>query len=412
MHPLKYLLAGCTLVLLANCTKKQAPGKEQTDTPITPIAVSAAVRESVTGFSFSFFKNLLKEQKINENVFVSPLSLHMAMGMVANGADGETQAEIKKALDAADLSMDALNKTYLDLLEKLPAVDPGTKLGLANSLWYRNSFSVENDFIGTLKNYFKAQVTSLPFNPPDAAIINKWANDHTSGRIPTILQEKEMTQELVLLLMNALYFKGTWRARFDKSRTENKEFIKADGSRIPVQMMQQTDTVRYMAGTAYDVIRKEYGNGQFAMTFILPKENHTLQDYFNGATQNDWDALASGLTTTKVQLEIPKFTLRQEFLLNATLKAMGIKKAFDPGQADFSGISKTKTFVSFVKQNTFCAVDEEGTEAAAVTIVGMEVTSAPIIPKFVCNRPFGIIISETTSNTILFMGRIAAPSVQ
>lgn len=352
----------------------------------------------------------MKEKPVNENIFVSPLSLHIALGMVANGAAGETRDEIVKVLEAQNLSKEDLNQSYRTLLEKLPNADPKTSLGLANSIWYKNSFAVEPDFIKTSKDYFNAQVTGLPFQPSDVNTINKWASDNTNGKIPKVIDKFD--DGLVMLLMNALYFKGDWRAKFDKSKNQSKEFTKADGTKIPVQMMRLEDTVKYASNGNYTAVQKLYGSGQFSMTILLPQSG-TIEEVFNQLNLQEWNALQGGLHTTKVALELPKFKLEQEFRLEQCLQTMGIQKAFT-NVADFSMLSKAFTKISFVKQNTFGAVDEAGTEAAAVTTIGMILTAEnpDAIPKFICDRPFGIIISENTSNTILFMGRITQPVSQ
>lgn len=403
------LTIGLATALITGCTKNKNIENPNTkaDAPITPIMIAAPVNKSISGFSFNFFRELLKENKPGDNIFVSPLSLHMAMGMVANGATGETRAEILKTLDAGNLSMDDLNKSYLTLLEELPKVDPKVKLALANSIWYKNDFSVEADFLKQMKDYFKAQVTGLPFQPSDLAIINKWASDNTNGKIPKVLDEFE--SDLVMLLMNALYFKGDWRAQFKKADTKTENFTKVNGSTMQVKMMHMEDTVRYTSTSKFQAIQKPYGNGQFTMTIILPGKEYN-GNWAELLSESDWNSLQNSSYTSTVKIGLPKFKLEQDFELKNTLNAMGIKKAFT-NLAEFDALSKRPTKISFVKQNTFAAVDEEGTEAAAVTVVGMKTfSSGPYVPpQFICDRPFGIIISETTSNTILFMGRIAEP---
>lgn len=397
------------LTLTTNCSKNNNTGTDtKADAPITPIALSAPVHRSLSDFAFDCFRQLQTEKSPGENIFISPLSLHMAMGMVANGATDDTRNEILKTLGAENLPMDQLNQSYLTLLEKLPSVDPKVNLGLANSIWYKNNFSVAPAFLDLMKNYFKAQVTGLSFQPSDLTTINQWASDHTNGKIPEVLNT--IDPDLVLLLMNALYFKGDWRSAFNTANTRTEDFTRQDGSKMQVKMMHLEDTVRYAAMPAFDVVQKPYGNGQFTMTILLPRQG-SIKELFEQLNIDQWQALQNALRTTTVSVGLPKFTLQQEYNLNSTLQAIGIKKAFTDA-ANFNALSKKPTKISFVKQNTFAAVDEKGTEAAAVTTVGIVVTSQPAIPTFICNHPFGIIISETTSNSILFMGRIAQPVSQ
>ncbi|WP_018629438.1 serpin family protein [Niabella aurantiaca] len=402
-----FYCAGWAALILGSCAKHVSDeGKpDLRSAKQTPITISAAVRESMSGFSFAFFNALQQTKQDQENIFVSPLSLHMAMSMVANGATGDTREEILNALQAKDLSSEELNKTNRTLLEQLPKADPEISFGLANAVFYKNGFPVETTFLETLAAYYKAQVTGLPFQPSDLQLINKWASDHTNGKIPVVLNK--LSPDLVMLLMNALYLKGNWRAKFDKDKTTSETFTKADGTQMQVNMMHQTDTVKYAPAANFDAIQKPYGNGQFTMTILLPKTS-AVADLFEQMDLQKWNALQQSFRTITVNIGIPRFKLEQEFKLNETLQAMGIRKAFT-FDADFDALSKIPVYISFVKQNTFAAVDEEGTEAAAVTSIGIGVTSAPQIPQFICNRPFGIIISENTSNSILFMGRISQP---
>jgi len=403
-----FYCAGWATLLLCSCAK-DTTGEEKPDTRSdkqTPISLAPAVHQSMSGFSFSFFRELQKTKQPRENLFVSPLSLHMAMSMVANGATGETREEILRTLQAKDLSAETLNQACLTLLEALPNADPAVTLGLANAVFYKNGFPVEAAFLKTLNDYYKAQASGLSFLPPDLPVINKWASDHTNGRIPKVLDQ--IDPNLVMLLLNALYFKGDWRVKFNKDQTRTRTFTKADGTNIQVNMMHQTDTVKYAVTADFDAIQKPYGNGQFTLTVLLPKTS-AVADLFNQMDAQKWDALQHSFRTATVAVGIPRFKLEQAFELNAVLEAMGIKKAFLPEAANFSALSRDPTFISFVKQNTFAAVDEEGTEAAAVTTIGIGVTSEPVVPQFICNRPFSIVISENTSQSILFMGRISEP---
>ncbi|MGJ7031448.1 serpin family protein [Niabella hirudinis] len=404
-----YGICGIALVL-GSCTKEKVPSKEEQPDPRsdkpTPVVVATTVQGSQSGFAFSFFKELQKTVFPQENLFVSPLSLHIALSMVANGAGGTTREEILTALEAKNLSVATLNEASRTLLEVLPKADPEVTLGLANAVFYKNSFPVEAPFLKTLNDYYKAEVSGLSFQPSDLPVINKWASDHTNGKIPKVMDE--LKPDLVMLLLNALYFKGDWRVKFDKNATRPATFTKQDGSTMQVNMMYLNDTVRYAATPDFAAVQKPYGNGQFTLTVLLPKTS-AVADLFNQMDAQKWDDLQQAFQTTKVGVGLPRFKLKQDFRLNAILEAMGIKKAFTPMVADFSAISKEPSSISFVKQSTFIAMNEDGTEAAAVTNIGMVGTSAPLNPQFICNKPFGIIISENTSQSILFMGRISQP---
>jgi len=405
------IISFIAVMMLSSCSKNNVPAeteKRQQSNVQHPITIDAPVANVFTGFSFDFFKTLQSETQADKDIFVSPLSLHIALGMLVNGAQGETKSQIIKALRSESLSQEGLNKAYKTLLTELPKADPLVKMALANAIFYRNGFTVEAPFLNTMKNTFDAQITGLPFIPSDKDIINKWASDHTNGKIPKVLDN--IKPEDIMFLLNALYFKGDWRSKFDKKNTKDQTFYLEGGGQKTVKMMNLTDTFMLASGNDFTALRMLYGNGQFNATILLPKEGKSITSVLDGFDMNKWNQLRFSFYTHSVEVALPKFKLEQEFKLNETLKSMGMVKAFQEN-AELEGIGKLKPlFVDFVKQNIFAAVDEEGTEAAAVTTIGIGTTSVPVgPPQFICNRPFGLIISEETSNTILFMGRIMDP---
>lgn len=398
-----FLIAVLTISTITSCSKGLAPKGPEAQAEQKPILISATIANNITDFSFNFMKNLQTETPVADNIFVSPLSLHMALGMLANGATAETKAEIMKALKTENLSQTELNETYLKLLKELPVADPKVKLALANSIWHKKDFAVEQSFLTNMKNYFSAAVLPLTTVTP----VNQWASDNTNGKITKVLDK--IDPDLVMLIMNALYFKGNWTSQFKTADTRDQQFKLQGGGVKAVKMMNQQNSFEYASFTDYDVLRMPYGNGQFVATFILPKGSRTIAEVYTSFDELKWEALQNNLKKQTVIVGIPKFTFSQEFNLNATLKKMGMVRAFTPG-AQLDGIHKTAPLmVSFVKQNTFVGVDEVGTEAAAVTTIGIVLTSLPSYPSFICDKPFGFIISEKTSNTILFMGKIMSP---
>ncbi|MGC4233289.1 MAG: serpin family protein [Niabella sp.] len=398
-------------IMLSSCSKSNTPEeteRRQQSNVQHPIELAAPVANVFTDFSFHFFKTLQSETGAGKDIFVSPLSLHIALGMLVNGAQGETKSQIIKALRSESLSQEELNNAYKTLLTELPKADPLVKMALANAIFYKNGFTVEQAFLNTMENTFNAQITGLPFIPSDKDIINKWASDNTNGKIPKVLDE--IKPEHIMFLLNALYFKGDWRSQFDKKNTKDQPFYLEGGGQKTVKMMNQKDTFGLASGNDFTALQMPYGNGQFCATLILPNTGKSLTSVLNKMNADAWGQLQNSFYTRSVEVGLPKFRLEQEFELNEILKSMGMVKAFNTS-AELDGLGKLKPlYVGFVKQNTFAAVDEEGTEAAAVTIIGVETTSAPSAPpKFICDRPFGFIISEKTSNTILFMSRIMDP---
>ncbi|HEV7349374.1 serpin family protein [Telluribacter sp.] len=371
------------------------------------VRISARVAANTTDFAFDFFKNLQSTQPAGDNIFVSPLSLHIALGMLLNGAEGETARQIQQTLKLEGLTQAELNQAYQALMEGLPQADPSVKLALANSVWYRNTFQVEKDFLNVLKQSFKAEVSAENFDSPAAKDrINQWASDNTNGKIKKVIDE--IRPEHVMFLLNALYFKGDWKYQFDPKQTMDAPFTLANGGTKNVKMMSLKENYRVARTEKYTAAQLPYSTGQFNLTLLMPNEGATVNDLIAGFTAEEWTKLQSSLLQeSKVLVGLPKFTLEYEVNLNKTLQKMGMDRVFT-AQAELDKISKAEQLaVSFIKQNTYLGVDEKGTEAAAVTTIGIEVTSAP--PSYIFDRPFVFIISEKSSDTILFMGRIMNP---
>lgn len=375
---------------------------------VHPVQIPARISAGTNDFAFDFFKNLQETETADGNLFVSPLSLHMALGMLLNGAENETAIEILKTLKMEGISLADLNDAYKTLLNDMPVADSKVTLGLANSVWFRNNVQVETDFKNVLNKSFNADVTVLEFNSAALNKINQWASDKTNGKIKKVLDQ--LDPSAVMYLLNALYFKGDWAEKFDSKNTQDKAFHLQTGTDKNVKMMYNNDD--YAAGSfdKYLFAKLPYGNGQFEMTVILPQSGTSITDLLNSFTTEEWTKIKSVVGEQKVNVGLPRFTLNYTIQLNKTLAAMGLNKVFS-NAAEFGKISRSAaTAVSFIKQDTYLGIDEKGTEAAAVTTIGMIGSPGPIEPlQIICDHPFGIIISEKTSNTILFMGRIMNP---
>jgi serine protease inhibitor len=372
-----------------------------------PVEVSPQIAARTTDFAFDFFKKVQATQPATENVFVSPLSLHMALGMLLNGAEGETAQQISQALKTEGVDQAELNAAYLALLEGLPKADPNVQLGLANSIWYRSTFNVEDNFLNVLRQSFKAEVSGLNFNDPGAKDkVNNWASQQTNGKIKKVIDEIKPND--VLFLMNALYFKGNWKVQFDPKNTNDAPFYLADDREKTVKMMRVKDTFKVAQRTDYVAVQLPYASGQFNLTVLIPTEQSSVDKVINGLSNTAWNDLQADMHDQKVSVGLPRFTLDYEIKLNEILKSMGMSQAFTDA-AQLGKINPTADLlVSFVKQNTYLGIDEKGTEAAAVTSIGVELTSVGPDP-YVCDRPFVLLVSEKTSKTILFMGRIMNP---
>jgi serpin B len=366
--------------------------------------IPATFSDQTSEFAFDFLKKHNSEEKADKNYFVSPLSLHVALGMLLNGADGKTKEEIQKGLHlSSDLT--ANNNIYKSLIENLPNSDPKVTNTIANSVWYRNSFTVEKSFLDVLKTSFNATVSAEDFNnTATLGKINTWASDNTNGKIKKVIEKIDPAQ--VMFLMNALYFKGDWKIPFKVENTRDENFVGTTGTK-PVKMMSMLENVKYTKRTGYQALELAYGDGNYVMTILLPDEKTPVSNVINIMSRTEWKSLNTALAEQKVIVGLPKFTLEYETNLNKVLENMGMPTMFS-NAADLSKIAAPagKIKVDFVKQNTFVAIDEKGTEAAAVTTIDIKLTSAPILPEVICNRPFAFLISEKQSNTILFVGKI------
>jgi len=400
----KAITAGTLLLATLSCTKQS--DSLQADSTAGALRVSAPFATQTTDFAFDLLKRVNEQEKKDVNTFVSPLSLHIALGMLLNGAKGQTAQEIQKTLKLDAQTLAEANQTYANLMKNLPGVDPKVKLTLGNSVWYRNNFTVETSFQDVLRQSFKAEVTPLDFASPTAKDrINQWASDQTNGKIKTVIQE--VKPEHVMFLLNALYFKGDWKTQFKAEQTVDMPFKLVSGSTKNVKMMRMNAPLRRAFRPTYTAFELPYANGNFAMTVLLPAANSSADALINSLNTTEWNAVQKDMTEGAMDIGLPRFTLAYEIGLNSVLAKMGMPTVFT-NAADLSGVNRNGGLkVDFVKQNTFVAVDEKGTEAAAVTSIGVVVTSLPV--AYLCDRPFLFVIHEKTSGTVLFTGKIVDP---
>jgi len=370
--------------------------------------------ESDNQFGLKLFREVNKAEA-DKNLFISPLSVSMALGMTLNGANGETQEAMERTLELAGMSTEEINQSYQSLIAMLTQLDPKVIFEIANSIWYREGWTFEQSFIDVNQTYFDAIVRALNFDDPQSVdIINGWVSDKTHGKIKTIINN--LPSELVMLLVNAIYFKGTWQYEFDKEMTRDDQFHLSDGSFKSCKMMIQTCEFDYQETEEFQAIDLPYGDGQFSMTVFLPKPEIAVDELVTKFNDVNWSAWLSHFSKDSVTLQLPKFKLEYKTFLNHMLTNLGMGVAFEPYQADFSRMHPlAQLFISFVLHKTFVEVDEEGTEAAAVTAVGIGVVS--VGPerqiKFMrVDRPFVVVIREHHSNTILFIGKIVEPKIE
>jgi len=363
-------------------------------------------------FGLKLFREIHGQEEGGANLFISPLSVAMALGMTYNGAAGTTQEAMQATLELHDLTLEEVNQAYRDLIDLLRGLDPAVEFTLGNSIWYREGLPVRQEFLDVNREYFDAEVTGLDFASPDAApTINAWVADKTNGRIEQIV-EAPISPELVMFLINAIYFKGMWTTEFDKELTRDAPFTLADGSQKQVETMfyPEPDSVLYYADSQVEVLDLVYGGRAYSMTIVLPAQGTDLAPIIESLDSEAWNRWVGGLAPRKAIVAMPKFTLEYELEMNEVLRALGMEIAFEPFNADFSKIYQgpENLYISRVKHKTFVDVNEEGTEAAAVTSVEIGITSMP--PMINVDRPFLFVIREKYSGTILFMGVMMDPA--
>jgi serpin B len=373
-------------------------------------AVDSRLVSANTTFGFKLFAEVAK-QDAGKNVFISPGSVGLALAMTYNGAVGETKAGMERALEIQGMNHAELNSAYAQLRQALESADPKVELNIANSLWARKGVTFNPDFIQRDKQFYGAEVTALDFGDPGApATINSWVSDKTKGKINHIVDQ--IDAQSILFLINAIYFKGKWSIEFDKAKTKEDTFTTANQQkRVP--MMHQSGKYNYCEGKSFQAVSLPYGDGRASMYIFLPAQGTSLDEFQKSLTAANWESWMKQFAQTDGSVAVPRFKVEYEVGLNDALKALGMGIAFDANRADFSGIvqGSERAYISRVKHKTFAEVNEEGTEAAAVTSVEMRTTSARIQKTFemVVDRPFFCAIRDNKTGTVLFVGSITDP---
>lgn len=361
-------------------------------------------------FGFELYEKLLESEDPNENLLISPLSISMALGMTMNGADGSTYDGMQNTLGLDGMDETTINDSYANLLSYLPAADPNTTANVANSIWYRDGFSVQNEFVSTNSEHFDAEVSALDFGDPSSKdIINDWVNLKTNGMIESIVDE--ISAAHVMFIINALYFNAPWATSFDPEATTSMSFYKEDGSTVAADMMFGSDIpFGHFSNDQVTIVDLPYGNEQYHFTALMPGSGMSVAELAQSLDASTWQYWMSNLNYNhELLLHLPKFEFDYKVTLNSALATMGMNTAFSP-MADFSRISLSAPMqISKVQHKTKIKVHEEGTEAAAVTSVEIVVTSAP--PMVTLNNPFLIVIHEKETGAILFMGQLMDPTV-
>lgn len=371
----------------------------------------AVVNRGATGLGFGILSRLTRADP-GANVLISPTSISLALAMTGNGAAGATQDAIAQTLGISALTAEAADSAYFQLGQALADPDSQVQLDIANSLWAQWGIRFRKQFLQLSRDYFGAQDSNFePMDPKSVTRINDWVSNHTHGKIDRILDA--ISPETFLFLFNAIYFKGSWTKAFDAKLTRDQQFAFSGGEQEQVPMMNQSGTYRYLKGESFQAVELPYGSGRLSMYVFLPDDSSSLDDLIQDLTLDNWSSWNAGFKRMKGDIALPRFRFEYQATLNDVLGAMGMGPAFDSG-ADFSAMTESgpPVFISEVMHKTFIEVNEEGTEAAAVTWVAMATGMMPRPEEhfsMTVDRPFLVAICDQQTGAVLFLGAIRDP---
>jgi serpin B len=404
------ILLACLICL--QCSQKTTEPEPKPDGPVrTPAQLTAnelSLVQSCNRFGLKLFGEVAGSESEETNLFVSPLSVSYALAMTYNGAAGDTRDSMAKTLELSGMSIQEVNEAYSNLTDILTSADESVTMQIANSIWSREGKAVKQPFVDLNRTYFDALVRSIDFGAAGSAdTINQWVRDNTNGKIEEIIGPS-IPGNVVMLLMNAVYFKGGWTRPFDTALTFGAPFYRADGSSIQRDFMMMDTSGIYYEHNLFQAVLLEFGWEGFAMTLMLPKAGVTMDAVVAEFNESNWSSWQAGFEEIpRLMFQMPKFKFEYEAQLKEALRALGMGIAFDAGKCDLSNIFEDGDgWIDQVKHKSFIQVDETGAEGAAVTVV-VVVTSMP--PAMVLNRPFLFVIHERDSGAILFIGKVADP---
>ncbi len=371
-------------------------------------ASDKALLASSNSFGFELFRIMAAEQK-GENLFFSPLSIYMALSMAYNGAAGTTQEALAEALDLYGFTEEQLRVSWTTLTHLMKELDPEVEVGLANSIWFRAGYTLNQTFVDLSRSCFGAEIATVDFGDPQtAAVINGWVKDMTRGKITDMVNSAAL-QQYAMLLLNAIYFKGNWDRPFDEMLTAPASFYREDGTTTTVNMMFNEARYRYYENGLYQALDIPYGEGDYYMTIILPGPDCSVNSVMSFLDASSWSKLMDSFSYETVSLSLPRFNLEYETDLKHSLSAMGLATIFTP-EADFGGMLENgNVWIGEAKHKAVIEVNEKGTEAAASTSIGFVTSYSPPL-EFQVDRPFVLAIREAQSQTVLFAGKVMAPA--
>lgn len=416
----QFILLTAYLVMLISCDKIIGKNEQVGETPaieknkeFVPVVLTKAqegIKQETNSFGFDVFAEILdnEAEMVGKSMMISPLSLSSAVSMCLNGADGITEKDMLKVMGYERYTLDEMNSYYEVMLDALVRADEKVDFLSANSIWHVKDVSLYASYIENVSKIFFADIRQVDeFNAAAVRQINEWCSDKTSGKIPEFIESNR--SEGKVKLINALYFKGEWTNKFDKPY--KKTFSHESGSVSQTEMISDLREMKYAESEYFKCVEIPYGNGAFVMDLILPSEGMSIKDAAAALTADTWDNLTASMKSDEVMLEFPVFDINYGKDLRGILINIGLSSAFVG--ADFSKMSPNDLVISQIMQKTVISVTENGSEAAGVTEVIMEETVTPDdvggdkFTTFIANRPFFFMIRESSTGTILFLGKKA-----
>ncbi len=399
-------------LFMSGCTGQSVAVMEKPSDEILQ-SYDPSIALAMNRFGFSVYHKLINSDK---NIMISPLSISMALGMTLAGTEGDTAKELSQAMNFGDWPVENVNKNLLSLLYFLRTADPEVILTTANSAWMKAGFSFIDQYKEDLGTYYLAHTQALDFTDPRTVdTINGWVKENTQGLITEIVKPP-IDPLTVLYLINSTYFKGSWSIPFDPDQTQDGLFYRPDGSNVSVPMMHLNDEFLYMEDETIQMISLPYGDNQrIVMNIVMPKEMTNLDSRIGEWNVDEWLTQKDKMVQQKGSVVLPRFTVSYETSLVETMKALGVVKAFDPYESDFSRMispeNRDDVSITDIIHKTKIIVDEKGTEAAAVTSVEIGLTSIQEDEfTMTVNRPFLFLIEDQKTGALLFIGHVVDPS--
>ena len=370
--------------------------------------------DSTSRFGFRLLSRLIEGEPRKQNVVISPVSVELALAMTYAGAEGATAAAIAGTAGWNGLARERILEVESALRNALKDAGPDVTLQIANAIWVDNGIGIElrPQFSQEVKNAFGSEIFSRPFQDPGIARdINGWVNQQTAGRIPELVAEPPPPP---LLLADAVYFKAPWRSRFEPRANSNEPFYLEDHTQVQAVMMHKAASFPYLKADIFEAVRLPYAGNRFGLVLLLPGSGLSIGDLVRQLSERSWPELQRGFQLTECDVAVPRFKITSQAGLDQPLKDLGMSQAFDARTADFRRMLAGTTaplYIGSVVHKTYLRVDEAGSEAAAATAVGMVASAMPMRKgiKVVFNRPFVLVLTDETTQAMLFTGVLGNP---